>query len=93
MGLEIPSEVREEENSDEDAEGGESKVKKGRGKKKKMLNGGGKKSMLNASPAGAGLKDNSVLAFRFRGGEGENEAEEEWNVVVPAYEDEGGSQA
>lgn len=60
---------------------------------------GGKKSVLNASPQGAGLKDGAVLAFRFS--ESVNEDADggldddvgKWNVMIPSYEDEYGSQA
>jgi len=60
---------------------------------------GGKKSVLNASPQRAGLKDGAVLAFRFlksRNQEDEGESEEDvgrWDVMIPSYEDEYGSQA
>lgn len=61
---------------------------------------GGKKakksSVLNATPLGAGLKDGMVLAFKFRQ---KNEVDHdmdlddnEWDVVMPAYDDEEGSQ-
>ena len=98
VALEIPThtngdEVKEEDDDDDDAGGGGvSKKKKGR--PKKMVNGiggggkGGNKSVLNASPAGAGLKDGGVLAFRFRGrGEEEDEDGAEWDVVVGSVED------
>ena len=60
---------------------------------------GGKKSILNASPLGAGLKDGAVLAFKFgKGGveldeEGFDTENDEWDVLIPSYEDEYGSQA
>lgn len=60
---------------------------------------GGKKSVLNASPQGAGLKDGAVLAFRFleSGNEEDEGVSEEdagrWDVKIPSYEDEYGSQA
>lgn len=52
--------------------------------------------VLNATPMGAGLRDGSVLAFRFR-----NEAsdaddlvmdDEKWDVVMPDIDDDDGSQ-
>jgi hypothetical protein len=65
---------------------------------------GGKKSVLNESPAGAGLGDGSLLAFRFRtkpkeealeqedSDEDEDEVEIEddpgWNVILPSYDDD-----
>ncbi|MCJ1365702.1 hypothetical protein MMC16_004827 [Acarospora aff. strigata] len=74
----------------------ETDVEDGAGGKKKV---GGKKSILNSSPQGAGLKDGAALAFRFlEGGDGLDEDGLEadhgkWNVVIPSYEDEYGSQA
>ncbi len=55
-----------------------------------------KSGVLNASPAGAGLKDGSVLAFKFRSeapdadelGMGDNQ----WDVIMPSFDDEEGSQ-
>ncbi|KAI9880816.1 MAG: hypothetical protein M1830_000252 [Pleopsidium flavum] len=74
----------------------ETEIEDGLGAKKKV---GGKKSILNASPQGAGLKDGAVLAFRFS--ESGDKVDEEglevgygkWDVVIPSYEDEYGSQA
>lgn len=73
-----------EAEDDEDDEGG------GGGKTIKPEDGKVKKgSVLNESPLGAGLRDGDVLAFRFREeGEGEGEKTEEWDVVIPSYEDE-----
>lgn len=52
---------------------------------------GVRKSVLNGSPLGAGLKDGAMLAFRFRA-QSEDEIEEgdehDWDVVMPRYEDE-----
>lgn len=61
------------------------------------------KSNLPTSPREAGLKDGSVLAFKFRGhavqrGTGdedeglgmEMDEDEEWDVVLPSYEDAAG---
>lgn len=56
---------------------------------------------LPTSPREAGLKDGAVLAFKFRGhavrwGGGDEgvgmevDEDEEWDVVVPSYEDAGG---
>ena len=65
---------------------------------------GGKKSVLNESPAGAGLGDGSMLAFRFRtkpkedvlAQEKEDDDDDEmeieddpgWNVILPIYDDD-----
>ena len=56
---------------------------------------GGKKSVFNASPAGAGLKDGGMVAFRFRGGDERMDEDGldvdddgEWDVVMPSYEEE-----
>ncbi|KAG7007005.1 hypothetical protein G7Y79_00012g033410 [Physcia stellaris] len=75
VDLLIP-EADHDENGDEDGGGGGGgKVKKG--------------SVLNESPLGAGLRDGDVIAFRFRGeGEREGEKTEEWDVVIPSYEEE-----
>ena len=58
---------------------------------------GGKKSVISASPQGAGLKDTQPVAFRFRKrGDGmDNQGEDVamdlddpgWDVLIPAYED------
>lgn len=61
---------------------------------------GGKKSkkagVLNATPLGAGVKDGMVLAFKFReeiaGDDGMDIDDNEWDVVMPAYDDEEDSQ-
>lgn len=80
VGLEIPSQEIEDEN----------------GSKKKI---GGKNSVLNASPLGAGLKDGSVLAFKFRKDnekideDGVSMEDDDWDVVIPSYEDENASQS
>ena len=65
----------------------------GQGKK----SAGGKKSVISASPQGAGLKDAQAVAFRFRkGGDGKDEQggdvamdvdDPGWDVLIPAYED------
>ncbi|KAI9828523.1 MAG: hypothetical protein M1819_006579 [Sarea resinae] len=61
---------------------------------------GGKQGILNTSPQGAKLKDGAVLAFKFRRNVADMDAhgmaledEEQWDVLVPSYEDEYGSQA
>lgn len=51
-------------------------------------NGGRNGTPLIDSLLGAGLKDGAVLAFKFRG-EG---LEDEWDVIIPSYDDEYGSQ-
>ena len=73
----------------------EVEVEDGMGSKKKV---GGKKSVLNASPLGAGLKDGAMLAFKFKKDgakmdeDGLNLYDSNWDVVMPSYEDEYGSQ-
>ena len=60
---------------------------------------GGKKNIMNTSPLGAGLKNGGMLAFRIRGGDGLDDedgmagGEDEWDVLLPSYEDEYGSQS
>ena len=53
-----------------------------------------KGSVLNQSPLGAGLKDGALLAFKFKKERASDEIEldDEWDVVMPSYEDEDGSQ-
>ena len=53
-----------------------------------------KGSVLNESPLGAGLKDGTVLAFRFREGDDDDEGDDdfEWDVVIPSYDDDPPSQ-
>lgn len=58
---------------------------------------GSKKSgVLNASPTGAGLKDGSILAIKFRSEASDaddlNMLDNEWDVVMPTFDDEEGSQ-
>ncbi len=58
-------------------DGGEGK----QGTKKKKKEG---EDVLNGSPLGAGLKDGSLLAFKFAG-----EQRDDWDdVVLPSYDDE-----
>ena len=54
-----------------------------------------KGSVLNGSPLGAGLKDGTMLAFRFTKGASEDEMDldDEWDVIIPSYDDEAGSQS
>ncbi|KAL8937445.1 MAG: hypothetical protein Q9211_003690 [Gyalolechia sp. 1 TL-2023] len=58
--------------------------------------GSHKASVLNATPIGAGLKDGMVLAFKFRketsGGDDMDIDDHEWDVILPSYDDEEGSQ-
>ncbi|KAI4177876.1 MAG: hypothetical protein LQ348_005750 [Seirophora lacunosa] len=62
---------------------------------------GGKKakkpSVLNATPLGAGLKDGMVLAFKFRQQSAKDDGmdidDNEWDVIMPAFDDDEGSQA
>lgn len=71
-------------------------VEESDGRKKKI---GGKDGVLNSTPLGAGLKDGSMLAFKFRiksnnvDEEGMDQADDEWDVIIPSYEDEYGSQS
>jgi len=59
---------------------------------KKRKAGKTRRSVINESPIGAGLRDGATLAFRFRGESGGEEDEEvEWDVVIPSYDyEEGG---
>ena len=53
-----------------------------------------KGSVLNQNPLGAGLKDGAMLAFRFKpDGLDMLELDVEWDVVIPTYEDDDGSQS
>ena len=54
-----------------------------------------KGSVLNESPLGAGLKDGTMLAFRFTKGAEEDgmDLDDEWDVIIPSYDDETGSQS
>ena len=54
-----------------------------------------KGSVLNGSPLGAGLKDGAMLAFRFTKGPGEDamDLDDEWDVIMPSYDDEVESQS
>lgn len=51
-----------------------------------------KGSVLNASPLGAGLKDGAVVAFKFRGEGAQDSDSDDWDVIIPSYDDEDGSQ-
>ena len=61
------------------------------GQKRKL---GGKKSVLNTSPLGAGLKDGAMIAFKFRkeGGrtdeEGTDLEDDDWDVMMPSYDED-----
>ncbi|KAL8743909.1 MAG: hypothetical protein Q9190_003792 [Brigantiaea leucoxantha] len=50
-----------------------------------------KKSVLNESPLGAGLKDGTILAFKFRNKESENGEmdldDNNWDVLIPTYDE------
>ncbi|CAF9934425.1 MAG: hypothetical protein ALECFALPRED_005941 [Alectoria fallacina] len=54
-----------------------------------------KGSILNESPLGAGLKDGAMLAFKFTKGVEEDgmDVDDEWDVIIPSYDDEAGSQS
>ena len=55
---------------------------------------GGKRSVLNASPLGAGLKDGAILAFKFRSEDvmmdedGLDLDDSNWDVVIPSYDED-----
>lgn len=46
---------------------------------------GVRKTVLNASPLGAGLKDGSILAFKFKS---VGEQDDGWDVVMPTPDDD-----
>ena len=58
-----------------------------------------KGSVLNESPLGAGLKDGAMLAFKFASKvtkedeEDDMDVDNDWDVVIPSYDDEAGSQS
>ena len=54
-----------------------------------------KGSVLNGSPLGAGLKDGTMLAFRFtkRSKDDDMDVDDEWDVIIPSYDDEPESQS
>lgn len=54
-----------------------------------------KGSVLNESPLGAGLKDGAMLAFRFTKSAAVDgmDLDDEWDVIIPSYDDEVGSQS
>lgn len=55
-----------------------------------------KGSVLNQSPLGAGLKDGTMLAFKFKDPDSQDimDLDDDWDVVIPAYDDEAnGSQS
>ncbi len=45
-----------------------------------------KGTVLNGSPLGAGLKEGALLAFKFR--DIDAEEDDQWDVVMPSYDDE-----
>lgn len=51
-----------------------------------------KGSVLNASPLGAGLKDGAIVAFKFREEGAEDPDGDDWDVILPSYDDENESQ-
>jgi hypothetical protein len=58
---------------------------------------GGKKSVLNETPLGAGLKDGAMLAFKIRkngpqADDGSDLDDNEWDVLTPSYDDEEAAQ-
>ncbi|KAL8811679.1 MAG: hypothetical protein Q9223_001480 [Gallowayella weberi] len=58
--------------------------------------GSKKPGVLNATPTGAGLKDGSVLAFRFQDEATDADDlgmdKQKWDVIMPTFDDEEGSQ-
>ncbi len=66
-------------------------VEDGDGKGKGVKKG----SVLNESPLGAGLKDGAMLAFKFTNGIAEDamDLDDEWDVIMPSYDDEVASQS
>ena len=56
----------------------------------KKSRGSGKKSVFNASPHGAELKDSQAVAFRFRKTEPEGMEVDDpgWDVLIPSYDDD-----
>ena len=54
-----------------------------------------KGSILNESPLGAGLKDGTMLAFKFTKSteEAAMDLDDGWDVIIPSYDDEAGSQS
>ncbi|MCJ1398593.1 hypothetical protein MMC11_001793 [Xylographa trunciseda] len=60
------------------------------GSKKKT---GVKKGVLNGSPLGAGLRDGSLLAFKFKNDNVKDDdnadmEDSDWDVVIPSYDEE-----
>lgn len=53
---------------------------------------GVRKTVLNGSPLGAGLKDGSILAFKFRNASDETTMDDVWDVVMPQFDDDEGSE-
>ena len=54
-----------------------------------------KGSILNESPLGAALKNGDMLAFKFKDADAEEDdmvMDTEWDVIIPSFEDESGSQ-
>jgi len=45
-------------------------------------------SVVNTSPLGAGLKDGSMVAFRFKTDEEDDMTAKNYDVVMPVYEEE-----
>ncbi|KAL6714108.1 hypothetical protein ACLMJK_008602 [Lecanora helva] len=51
-----------------------------------------KGSILNENPLGAGLRDGALVAFKFGDEDGQDGMDDEWDVVMPSYDDENSSQ-
>ena len=51
-----------------------------------------KGSVLNENPLGAGLKDGTMLAFKFKEGGSDDGSDDDWDVIMPSYEEEPSSQ-
>lgn len=46
-----------------------------------------KGSVLNENPLGAGLKDGAVLAFKFGDPDAMDGVDDQWDVIMPSYDD------
>lgn len=73
-----PLDAEEGADSADEVMGGNTDGKKGRSRKKVS-------GVKEECPASLELRDGSVLAFRFKGSEGQG-----WRVEVPSFEDEEG---
>ncbi|KAF2010545.1 hypothetical protein BU24DRAFT_399961 [Aaosphaeria arxii CBS 175.79] len=80
-----------DQDSDEEMDGNGKGKGKAKGRAKKTANGAENLSSSKHCPKGAGLRENAVLAFRWRGdGTGWEDEEDEasmWGVKIPSFED------